>query len=495
MFTSNRSLWRALHGLSHPFVLLAIVILLLNDHYLRLHYPSWLTGKLGDFAWLMFAPFFAALLFALVIPRRVRSHEKITGITAFITIGVWFALGKTFAPVHQLTTTVLDALVGWHGTLRMDATDLLTLPALLIGWCVWQRVPATPMNLRPIGYAAFGLGLLGTMANSPRERLVYTGVQCVIAQDDRLIIYAMGVFFSLDGGYTWQQEQASINVPDGCQEHSSEFELANPADPNIRYRFSPGQQITGSVDGGQTWTQEVDLSFTQQDAWGIYHQRNARLMEKPGASAAAFDAKTGNLVVAMGLDGILVRSPAGQWRWITVGMNSKADFQAVDLSLSLNREYTLALLLVMLISGTAFATGEISAIVLAVAWFAWMLDVLMQPAKVSFGYPSIFSFEAFNPMLDSLIASVVMGVIMWAIRNFRGTRHHVAQLVQVILLALVLYALPYVLWVNRTIPVHGTATFFAILLGGGTGLVSSIYLQQKLPEKQKRKNDDKVVPR
>lgn len=92
--------------------------------------PSWWTGKLGDFTWLVFAPFIAALVIAWLIPRKHPKQERIVSLIAFSAIGIWFALAKTVPAVHALTTSTLDAIVGWRGGLRMDATDLITLPAL-----------------------------------------------------------------------------------------------------------------------------------------------------------------------------------------------------------------------------------------------------------------------------------------------------------------------------------------------------------------------------
>jgi hypothetical protein len=48
---------RSLACLTHPFSLAAMALLLLNDHIFRVFWPSWFTGKLGDFAWLFFFHF------------------------------------------------------------------------------------------------------------------------------------------------------------------------------------------------------------------------------------------------------------------------------------------------------------------------------------------------------------------------------------------------------------------------------------------------------
>lgn len=138
-YNTNPAFWRALHSLAHPISLVAVLLLLLNDHWLRWQYPSWLTGKLGDFTWLVFAPFIAAAALAWVLPRsrsgghdvscpyskRRIHHEQIVGVTAFAFIGLWFALAKTVPAVHGWTVQAWEAVIAWRGTLRMDATDLL----------------------------------------------------------------------------------------------------------------------------------------------------------------------------------------------------------------------------------------------------------------------------------------------------------------------------------------------------------------------------------
>lgn len=153
MLRPASAFWRALHSLAHCVSLAALILLLVNDHYLRLVHPSWLTGKLGDFAWLVFAPFIAALFFAWVVPfhtghvvtcpyliralvwthhryvhlKMILNHETLVGILSFTTIGLWFTLAKTVPAIHALTTTAWESIIGWQGTLRLDPTDLLTL--------------------------------------------------------------------------------------------------------------------------------------------------------------------------------------------------------------------------------------------------------------------------------------------------------------------------------------------------------------------------------
>ncbi|NJN44377.1 MAG: hypothetical protein HC806_06415 [Anaerolineae bacterium] len=92
-----------LRALSHPLSLFSIVILLVNDHVLKVVAPSSLTGKLSDFAGLFFFPFLLAGVLALIGERlgiRPRSIARAAfGLTAF-----WFAGIKTMPWLNALTS-------------------------------------------------------------------------------------------------------------------------------------------------------------------------------------------------------------------------------------------------------------------------------------------------------------------------------------------------------------------------------------------------------
>lgn len=79
----NRAFWKAIQILSNPITLGTIALLFINDHLLRKAWPSWWTGKIGDFAWLYFAPFVAAALLAWLIPPKWKKQEQVVGILAF----------------------------------------------------------------------------------------------------------------------------------------------------------------------------------------------------------------------------------------------------------------------------------------------------------------------------------------------------------------------------------------------------------------------------
>jgi hypothetical protein len=135
--------------LLHPAILVSIVLLLLNDFYLKSAHPGPLTWKLSDFAGLAFAP---ALVFSIgeagaSVFRRGPALASASGIwlSAAFTATV-FALLKLVPGVGDLAARANDLLLapvaGTRGPTVFipDPTDLLALPAVLISVWAWYKV-------------------------------------------------------------------------------------------------------------------------------------------------------------------------------------------------------------------------------------------------------------------------------------------------------------------------------------------------------------------
>lgn len=139
--------------LAHPIVLGAIALLVINDHVLKAAYPGFVTGKLSDFAGLVFFP---VLLAALCEQLRFR-HGIATVIGAAIATGIVFASIKLSATAGDLYRVALAALQ-WpfralfalvEGNpvpslakvhLAADRTDLIALVALAVPIMLARRV-------------------------------------------------------------------------------------------------------------------------------------------------------------------------------------------------------------------------------------------------------------------------------------------------------------------------------------------------------------------
>lgn len=122
---------RRLAELTRPAALVALIVLISNDHLLKGSglLPGWLTGKLSDFAGLYLFPI---LVFSLVGRARF--------------VGIATALG--FASVKLVPA--VNAFVGsaW-GPMRMDPTDLLALPMVWLAVRSRSRNTARP---NPLGF-------------------------------------------------------------------------------------------------------------------------------------------------------------------------------------------------------------------------------------------------------------------------------------------------------------------------------------------------------
>lgn len=525
-----------MHCLHHPITIASVLLLLFNDHWLRHSYPSWLTGKLGDFTWLIFAPFITAMLISVIFPQW--SHKRI-GILSFMFIGLWFATAKTIPAIHHLTTSILHTIIGWEGTLRIDPTDLLTLPALPIGWIIWQRADDSQINLRSVAVVMFGLGILGTLASDSPSYPPYTdyGIQTICQQGTELItttpesargVYEQGsdrpidyiertnVYTSYDGGETWSHriEQDFSLVTMNCSDASSNL-LVDPNNEDTQYRWQAKDKIEESLDGGETWRtihnlrelkQDVRLEYNHRDQNRVYS--NFTRLYEPSPISGWLHEETGNLLFAMSQDGILLRTPENEWHWIELGNYRLAEIRGFDrITGILFFELWLAGALVFLIVTSSAAyihrfQRRGYGILLMVSWIAWIVFNIMtlddRLAKaLSVSSPDMILIDDYSIAVPSFLALIFLAIplslaAIWDIgRNFRPIIKHLLIAAPI---PAVLYLLPFLLWSQGTIPPYATAFAFAMGLALIGTIAAWMYLRRVLPtvEKLKKKNDEKA---
>ena len=151
---------RPLRAVLHPAFVVAVVVLVVNDHVLKHSALSGaLTGKLSDFAGLFFAPVLLAAL------AGVRTRRGLMGCAA--------AVAAVFAGINVSPTlaTVWDSLVSlvWPFQTTTDPTDLFALPFAALGiWVLEPSMRATSPRAtrRALEYAAVTLAGLSSIATS-----------------------------------------------------------------------------------------------------------------------------------------------------------------------------------------------------------------------------------------------------------------------------------------------------------------------------------------
>lgn len=147
-------------GLLHPVALASLALLIANDHLFKHAYPGFVTGKLSDFAGLVFFPLLLQALYELgaALVGRPSTASPRALLLGTVAAGVVFCAVKIAAPVNDVGRELLGWLqwaAGWpiamasgvspeppaSTAIALDVTDLVALPALLIAYALgrWHR--------------------------------------------------------------------------------------------------------------------------------------------------------------------------------------------------------------------------------------------------------------------------------------------------------------------------------------------------------------------
>ncbi len=144
----------------HPVALAALGLVILNDRVLKVHHPSAVTGKLSDFAGLVYFPLFvvaAAEGIRWLLRRRPWELGPRSVASVAVATGIAMVLIKTWGPAAEFYRSylgvvlwpayVIGDVVQGRGLpevrqfgLVQDVTDLIALPALLLTIVVARRV-------------------------------------------------------------------------------------------------------------------------------------------------------------------------------------------------------------------------------------------------------------------------------------------------------------------------------------------------------------------
>ncbi|MEU8250195.1 hypothetical protein [Nonomuraea sp. NPDC048916] len=276
----------------------AVIVLLLNDHLLKQAHPGFVTGKLSDFAGLIVAP----PLLALLLWRRA-------DLAATLLTGALFTLVKTTETGAE-TASHLWTLVAGPSRVLADPTDLLALPALGLAWWVrrrslradsgrWRALVTTPLAV---------LAVAATSAASPPP-----SADSVQADDRRIVVHLDDAYesdtgvrglVSEDGGVTWSEWYLRRDRP-------PQSAACVPRQAQRCYHVLDGRAVAESDDGGTTWHESWKPAADRPDP-----EAGQRPDDRPRPRALAVQARSGGhvVVVANGVDGILVRDVSGAWR-------------------------------------------------------------------------------------------------------------------------------------------------------------------------------------
>jgi hypothetical protein len=466
---ANPTLSRSLACLSHPLSLAAILLLLLNDHLFRVRWPSWWTGKLGDFAWLFFFPFALAALLSLIIPKGLKRREFLVVVLAFALTGGVFALAKTWTAFHaeliDHTSRVLGWMVGW----RLDPTDLIALFSLIASACLWRRVIVRPNNRPEHAWLLLCVASFLTLANSPAPE---QGIICLQTVDDR--VYAFSTFHTYraePSGSEWQEagaESVELNLRRGC--HASFFSsprehwiLPHPTDPNIQYRLASEEPIERSSDGGQTWAVDLHLR-PESEAMSAYYllRNNGHADYSPGPLDAVFDPQSGNLILAMGHSGVLVRYEDGSYNYVPVGIHQHVEPSTSQVFFTLLQGESLMAALLgglvvmfLLLRRRKFSLRHVLACISALGW---IFIALLLPPALTYYYGQLIVMLVLFVAAILLLPLTIEAFIHAGIQS----RRLFSRYLLIFGVSIILFLLPFLAWGVNVIPNYRLAQLFAV---------------------------------
>ncbi len=322
---------RCATALTHPATLAAPVLLLVNELLLKTLWDNpWTTGKLSEFAWMVFAPPLLAFLLSIPVGRRPL-WQGMAFIVAYIVLPVLYVAFNTVEPVHSLVLGVLTIASESSTNAAPDYSDLLVVPfSLGVARWVWTRPAVYPHSARlRLMVLTAGITLVASVAFSwsPRPHFLVgqTGSGILVME------YASDEYISADGGLTWRKADGPIDY--------GEVQWGNHevATPRGTYVIQDEGVIRLTVDTSEVVYSSAHL---QNDADARFQKhidrRDGCYYGCPSLRPRnmVYHADTGNVVVSLGPHGVVVGKSDGNWEKVAVGWMSPPDFSlgCVDIS-------------------------------------------------------------------------------------------------------------------------------------------------------------------
>ena len=332
---------RCASALTHPVTIAALAVLLVNDLVFKALWSNpWTTGKLSDLAWVIFAS--PLLAFILSFPaRRSQLAQRAAFITAYIGLPLLYAAYNTFEPLHELIISALLLASGASIGSPFDPTDSLVIPiGLAIAFWTWKRptAPSKSMRIR-LALLAAGLAAFATVATSPAP-----GPSGEVGRlnDDTLVIDSSELYISTDGGLTWRSasREESLDwqsIQWGTHEVETPRGTYTVAHDNINfaiYRATGGQSVRVFYS---VYPQDEASKRFQYHINSRFYDCSHECLDvtcsnlcPPSPFNVVYDTRSGNIVVAAGVQGVVVGDANGNWMPVPMGEFRPTDYSPTN---------------------------------------------------------------------------------------------------------------------------------------------------------------------
>ena len=326
---ASRPTARAEAASTHPATLIALATLLVNDLVFKSLWPgSWITGKLSDLAWVIFASPLLALPLTF-LARRNRNAQRTAWAIAYIGLPLLYAAYNTFEPLHDAVMAGFSFLRGTPGGSPFDPTDSVVIPfGVAAAIWVWRnaKVGAKPVRIR----LAILVAAVAAVASLASSVVTTSGVTAIGATANGTIIAAdlQGIariyFASEDGGFTWD----SVS---GAAHSDITWGQSKVDTPRGKYEVV-GASVEKTADGRKSKVLVPPIADNSKHSRAIRAATidfGVKRRVTPVFDAILYDTHTGNVIVTNGLQGVVVETPDGEWRRVDVAGYKPHRFLAV----------------------------------------------------------------------------------------------------------------------------------------------------------------------
>jgi hypothetical protein len=146
--------------LLNPYFISGLLLLIVNDHFLKWEYHNWWTGKLSDFAGVFILPFFLAFLF--------NGKARLT----VVITGLFFLFWK--APLSQILIESYNDFAIIPISRVVDYSDYLAFAMLPLSYVLLSKeIRMIKCINRWMVYPFLGISCIAFMATSPPIKYYY----------------------------------------------------------------------------------------------------------------------------------------------------------------------------------------------------------------------------------------------------------------------------------------------------------------------------------
>lgn len=436
--------------LFHPYVIGTIIIYVLNNHIFQRVWPSSITGKLSDFAWLFFAPIVISSLVASIPNINRKKHINLAGVI-WISVGLAFVVLKGGQNVNHSFVSFVRNTIGFPVSIVFDPTDLVALIALSGSFFFWRSQSGNDQkHSLKMGLIAVSLVSLVTVADLAGPDY---GIYCLESSDDLVVASSTYTdFASRDGGETWEEFKEEWGW---CErtlpEPGAPTQIGNE---DLRVRFEPGNPIEISTDAGSTWQVEYETRPINQVMKAYYRKFfSGNPIVESGPFNALIELNSGNVIFTMGYEGVLIRRPDKTWHWVQVGGYKRIE-PSPDFYMLISGEFFLALangLLTFVLVGLKPSKpkkelgNKAKTAFVIIALLALAITTILFPPALTYGYDNVIPNTA-------TIFIFVLAIVLTGITLVRLPKEYLKPTLLLSGIGIIVFFVPYIFWMAMIIP-------------------------------------------